>query len=53
MKYCQVESTRVVTDSRGNDTCENCGWSLSEDWTFCPNCGRFIDWDEVIDETED
>ena len=43
MKYCQVESTKVEVDSKGNEECGNCGWVLSEDWTYCPNCGRFLD----------
>lgn len=50
MKYCQPEETGVEIDRNGNETCANCGWTLSDDWTFCPNCGRFIDWDKETDD---
>ena len=52
MKYCQPENTKVEMDKNGNATCYTCGWVLSEDWTYCPNCGRFIDWDELTDESD-
>lgn len=30
--------------------CENCGYVLSNNWLYCPLCGRKIDWGENVQD---
>lgn len=39
----KVHCTPVL---RGDEaTCDDCEGELDREWTFCPNCGTWIDWD--------
>ncbi len=39
-----VELTGFHEDEQGDYICDNCGWVLCWEWTYCPCCGKMIDW---------
>lgn len=37
--FCPQDGTRLTSIAESNTNCQRCGYSISNDAPFCPNCG--------------